>query len=181
MSAATRASTCHHCDDVLLLSLQAVQRAQLVGWRILQQQQQQPQPTAQQQQHLPLPDSFPEQCAWLMDRVLLEHLDVCFGQAMSVVVACVVYVAAKLLQASVTFKLVTEVGERPACLACVELVYVLADMCRGNGCICAVPALVQNCRITRYHSTTYNCLTHVIVAVFTATCCFCSCFCCCCC
>jgi uncharacterized membrane protein YGL010W len=51
-----------------------------------------------------------------MDRVLLEHLDVCFGQAMSVVVACVVYVAAKLLQANVTFKLVTEVS--PAQLAC---------------------------------------------------------------
>ncbi|KAF6260867.1 hypothetical protein COO60DRAFT_839673 [Scenedesmus sp. NREL 46B-D3] len=44
-----------------------------------------------------------------MDKVLLEHLDVCFGQAMSVVVACVVYITAKLLQASVTFKMVTEV------------------------------------------------------------------------
>ncbi|WIA34865.1 hypothetical protein OEZ86_013160 [Tetradesmus obliquus] len=113
----TQGGGCHFAEgdtglvDNLLraYSAQAVQRAQLVGWRILQQQQQQPQPTAQQQQHLPLPDSFPEQCAWLMDRVLLEHLDVCFGQAMSVVVACVVYVAAKLLQASVTFKLVTEV------------------------------------------------------------------------
>jgi hypothetical protein len=91
--------------------LQAVQRAQLVGWRILQQQQQR-QLTAlqQQQQQVLLPDSFAEQCAWLMDQVLLQHVDVCFGQAMSVVVACVVYVAAKLLQANVTFKMVTEVS-----------------------------------------------------------------------
>jgi hypothetical protein len=86
-----------------------------VGWHILQQQQQR-QATAQQQQQVLLPDSFPEQCAWLMDQVLLQHLDVCFGQAMSVVVACVVYVTAKLLQGSVTFKLVTEVSNK-ACSA----------------------------------------------------------------
>jgi hypothetical protein len=48
-----------------------------------------------------------------MDKVLLQHLDVCFGQAMSVVVACVVYVTAKLLQANVTFKMVTEVSLTP--------------------------------------------------------------------
>jgi hypothetical protein len=46
----------------------------------------------------------------MVDKVLLQHLDVCFGQAMSVVVACVVYVAAKLLQANVTFRMVTEVS-----------------------------------------------------------------------
>jgi hypothetical protein len=87
-----------------------VQRAQLVGWRILQQQQQRQLRALQQQQQVLLPDTFPDQCAWLMDKVLLQHLDVCFGQAMSVVVACVVYVTAKLLQANVTFKMVTEVS-----------------------------------------------------------------------
>lgn len=64
------------------------------------------QQNSQQQQ---LPDTFHEQCAWLMDKLLLEHQDVCFGQHMSVVVACVAYVAAKLLQVNITFRRVTEV------------------------------------------------------------------------
>lgn len=110
---------------------QAVGRAQLVGWHAQQQlaargqpgppshpqslqlsaatqaaSQQQP---LQEQQQCPLPDNFHEVCAWLMDKLLLNHLELCFGQHMSVVVACVVYVAAKLLQVSLTFKTVTQV------------------------------------------------------------------------
>lgn len=103
-----------YCPEILL---QALQRAQLVGWRLQQQQQKQVadalqhvgslhQQASQQQQ---LPDNFHEQCAWLMDRLLLEHHDVCFGQHMSVVVACVAYLAAKLLQVNITFKRITEV------------------------------------------------------------------------
>lgn len=85
----------------------------MIGWLLQQQQQQhqiqqdmtQPQPSQQQS----LPDSFHDQCAWLMDQLLQRHLNVVFGQHMAVVAACVVYVTAKLAQVNITFKRITEV------------------------------------------------------------------------
>lgn len=73
---------------------QVVEAAHLTGWRVLQ-------------QHAgakgsaggapALPPDFHEQCAWLLDCVVLRHLDVCFGMHASVVVGCSVYLAAKAL------------------------------------------------------------------------------------
>ncbi|KAF8071390.1 RBR1 [Scenedesmus sp. PABB004] len=83
----------------------AISRAQMAGWQVLQGALAAPeQPAAARALH--------EQCAWVMDRLLMEHLDLCFGQHMSVVVACVVYVVAKVARLSVTFQRITEVLAR---------------------------------------------------------------------
>jgi hypothetical protein len=138
----------HLVSPIALPSPQAVQRAQLVGWCILQQQQQRQLTALKQQQQLQvlLPDSFPEQCAWLMDKVLLQHLDVCFGQAMSVVVACVVYVAAKLLQANVTFKMVTEVSRLcyNATVLDGKVQQRISVVCCDSTALCAAASVMDN-------------------------------------
>jgi hypothetical protein len=45
-----------------------------------------------------------------MDQVVLRHLDICFGVHMAVVVACVVYVTAKIQQTPLSFTTVTQVS-----------------------------------------------------------------------
>jgi len=83
--------------------LQAVQQAQAVAWDV---QQQQPAGAG-------ISADFHEQCAWLMDHVLLRHLELCFGVHVAVVVACVVYVTAKVQQATLPFSTITQVsGQR---------------------------------------------------------------------
>lgn len=53
-----------------------------------------------------------------MDQVLLHHLPLCFGQQLSTVVACVVYMCAKLLQAPLTFDTITKVRRAVAVYCC---------------------------------------------------------------
>lgn len=75
---------------------QAVQQTQEVAWQL-------------QQDSADHDNNFHEQAAWLMDKVILHHLDLCFGVHMSVVVACVVYVSGKVLQAPMPFSAIVQV------------------------------------------------------------------------
>jgi hypothetical protein len=78
-----------------------------------------------------------------MDQVVLRHLDICFGVHMAVVVACVVYVTAKIQQTPLSFTTVTQVSADDAMaiahvcatynwLSCV-LVVVLGVGCSAHG------------------------------------------------
>lgn len=96
------------CHDVA----QAVKQAQLVAWAL----QQQPVDGAS------FAADYHQQCAWLMDKVVLHHVDVCFGVPMEAVVGCVLYVTAKVLQAAVSFSTITQV--RP-CLNPARLVVLV--------------------------------------------------------
>lgn len=60
-----------------------------------------------------LAPDFHAACAWLMDQLLLHHLEVCFGVHMAVVAGCCVYVAAKVLQAPLSFSSLTQVSRTP--------------------------------------------------------------------
>lgn len=93
----------HHSSALLcIVVLQAVQQAQEVAWDV---QQQQPAGAG-------ISADFHEQCAWLMDHVMLRHLELCFGVHMAVVVACVVYVTAKVQQATLPLSTITQVSEQ---------------------------------------------------------------------
>lgn len=48
--------------------------------------------------------AFPEECVWLMDAVLQEHLDLLFNQHLSSIVACCVYSIARVHGAALSFK-----------------------------------------------------------------------------
>jgi hypothetical protein len=91
----------------LLWLLQAIRCTQEVAWALQQQQQQQQAPDNSSSS---LGPDFHAACAWLMDQLLLHHLEVCFGVQMAVVVGCCVYVAAKVLQAPVSFSSLTQVS-----------------------------------------------------------------------
>jgi hypothetical protein len=90
---------------------QVIQHAQLVAWHLQQQQQQQQQEeAAAATPELLLPADFATQCAWLVDCVVLHHLGLCFGVPACAVVACGVYLAAKVLRpGAISFAALTQV------------------------------------------------------------------------
>lgn len=53
--------------------------------------------------------AFPEDCVWLMDAVLQEHLDLLFNQHLSSLVACCVYSIARAHGVALSFKRVVDV------------------------------------------------------------------------
>lgn len=86
-------------DITAAYAAQGIHQTQAVAW-LLQQ--------ARDDSGSQLSPNFHEECSWLMDQVVLRHLDVCFGVHQAVVVACVVYVTAKVTQAALPFSTITQ-------------------------------------------------------------------------
>lgn len=75
----------------------------------------------------------------MMDQVVLRHLDVCFGVHQAVVVACVVYVAAKVTQAALPFSTITQV-RTVGLLPCDCIAQVLCSASAYSQAVCVARA-----------------------------------------
>jgi hypothetical protein len=89
---------------VAVLRVQGIHQTQAVAWLL-----QHAQDNSSDSSSSKLSPNFHDECSWMMDQVVLRHLDVCFGVHQAVVVACVVYVTAKVTQAALPFSTITQV------------------------------------------------------------------------
>lgn len=124
--------------------MQCIHQTQAVAWLL-----QQAQDSSSSNRGSKLSDSFHEECSWMMDQVVLRHLDVCFGVHQAVVVACVVYVTAKVTQAALPFSTITQVrtGGLLLCDCIAQLLCTASAIVRlsmSHGCSATLPCLSHN-------------------------------------
>lgn len=123
------ADAAHFCH------VQGIQQIQAVAWLL-----QQAQDGNSSNSGSKLSSRFHEECSWMMDQVVLRHLDVCFGVHQAVVLACVVYVTAKVTQTALPFSTITQV--RTAGLLLCDCKVVSAGrwaVCVARECSATVP------------------------------------------